>query len=131
MTSNPSNQHNLLTSIVEAFSATDGDGMKILLETLLNAVMKTERDQVLGAGPYERSQERQGHANGYKQKTLNSRVGSLELKIPQARGIAFYPGCLEKGLRSEKALKLAIAEMYLKGVSTRKVEAITEQLCGL
>jgi transposase-like protein len=58
-------------------------------------------------------------------------MGALELKIPQARGIAFYPGCLDKGIRSEKALKLAVAEMYLQGVSTRKVQDITEQLCGL
>ena len=105
--------------------------MKALLEAVLNKVMRAERDQALRAAPYERSEERLGYANGFKSKTLNSRMGSLELQIPQTRGIAFYPGCLEKGLRSEKALKLAVAEMYLKGVSTRKVEAITEQLCGL
>jgi len=105
--------------------------MKPLLEAVLNAVMKTERDQALQAGPYERSEERLGYANGFKNKTLNSRMGKLKLEIPQARGVAFYPGSLEKGLRSEKALKLAIAEMYLKGVSTRRVEKITEQLCGL
>ena len=93
--------------------------------------MKSERDQTLQATPYERSKERLGYANGYKDKTLNSRVGKLELNIPQTRGVGFYPSTLEKGLRSEKALKLAVAEMYLKGVSTRRVEAITEKLCGL
>ena len=118
-------------TVIEALSEAEGDGVKILLETVLNAVMKLERDNTLKAAPYERTEERQGYSNGFKNKTLHSRVGSLELKIPQARGIAFYPGCLEKGLRSERALKLAVAEMYLKGVSTRKVQAITEELCGL
>lgn len=131
MTSNPNNYDNLLMTVIEALSANGTDGMKTLLETVLNAVMRAERDKALGAEPYERSDDRQGYANGFKPKTLNSRMGSLELQIPQTRGIAFYPGCLEKGLRSEKALKLAVAEMYLKGVSTRKVEAITHELCGL
>lgn len=131
MTSNPSNHDNLLMTVIEALSADNTNGMKTLLEVVLNTAMRLERDNALNAGPYERSEERNGYANGFKPKTLNSRMGSLELKIPQTRGIAFYPGCLEKGLRSEKALKLAVAEMYLKGVSTRKVEAITHELCGL
>jgi transposase-like protein len=122
---------NLLMTVIEALSSSDGDKMKNLLEALLNAVMKFEREQTLQATPYERSKERLGYANGFKDKNLNSRMGKLELKIPQTRGVAFYPGSLEKGLRSERALKLAVAEMYLKGVSTRRVEKITEQLCGL
>jgi len=124
-------QDNLLMTIVEALSSCDGDKMRPILEAVLNAVMKTERDMALQAGPYERSQNRLGYANGFKSKTLNSRMGKLELSIPQTRGTNFYPGSLEKGLRSERALKLAVAEMYLKGVSTRRVEKITEQLCGL
>ena len=124
-------QTNLLATLIEALSSNDGDKMKPLLEAVLNAVMKSERNQALQAAPYERSKERLGYANGFKDKSLNSRMGKLELNIPQTRGIAFYPGSLEKGLRSERALKLAVAEMYLKGVSTRRVEKITEQLCGL
>ena len=131
MTSSPNDYDNLLTTVIEALSSNSSDGMKTLLETVLNAAMRAERDKALRAAPYERTEERQGHANGFKPKVLNSRMGSLELQIPQARGIAFYPGSLEKGLRSERALKLAVAEMYLKGVSTRKVEAITHELCGL
>lgn len=131
MTSNPSEHDNLLMTVIEVLSGQGSEGMKTLLETVLNAAMRLERDQALNAAPYERSDERQGYANGFKPKMLQSRMGELELKVPQARGIAFYPGCLEKGLRSEKALKLAIAEMYLKGVSTRKVEAITKELCGM
>ena len=124
-------QNNLLMTVIEALSSDEGDKMKPLLEAVLNAVMRSERDTALQAEPYERSEDRLGYANGFKNKMLNSRVGKLELNIPQTRGVAFYPGSLEKGLRSEKALKLAIAEMYLKGVSTRRVEKITKQLCGL
>jgi putative transposase len=124
-------QNNLLLTVIEALSSCDEDKMKPLLETVLNAVMKSEREEALQAAPYERSKERLGYANGFKSKSLNSRMGKLELEIPQTRGVSFYPGSLEKGLRSERALKLAIAEMYLKGVSTRRVEKITEKLCGL
>ena len=124
-------ENNLLTTVIEAFNSVGSDGMKTLLEAVLNAAMRLERENVLKASPYERSEERVGYANGFKDKKFNSRVGKLDLKIPQTRGVAFYPGCLEKGMRSERALKLAVAEMYLKGVSTRRVEKITEQLCGL
>jgi len=130
MTSDQNND-NLLMTVIEALSSVEGDKLRVLLETVLNAVMKVERDQALQASPYERSTERLGYANGYKGKSLNSRLGQLKLSVPQTRGVDFYPNCLEKGLRSERALKLAVAEMYLKGVSTRRVEKVTEQLCGL
>lgn len=102
-----------------------------VLEKLFNEAMKVEREAFLRAEPWERSAARRGWANGYKDKTIATRVGELKLKIPQARGLSFYPKSLEKGCRSEKALKLAIAEMYVMGVSTRKVTEVTEQLCGL
>ena len=74
--------------------------------------MRQERSQALGAEPYERSEARQGYANGFKPKTLLTRMGPVELQIPQVReGVEFYPKALEKGLRSEQALKLALAEM--------------------
>ena len=112
------------------------EGMPRAMEILLNAAMKIERSEFLRAGPYERTPERLGYANGNKPKTVNSRSGPLRLEIPQVRGIAdgqpgFYPQAFERGLRSERALIVAIAEMYVKGVSTRKVAAITEKLCGL
>jgi putative transposase len=75
--------------------------------------------------------ERAGYANGYKPKTINTRMGRVTLEVPQARNVEFYPKSLEKGCRSEKALKLAIAEMYVNGVSIRRVTEITEKLCGL
>jgi putative transposase len=79
---------------------------------------------------YERNEDRRGHANGYKGKTVKTRVGAITFAVPQVREGGFYPEALEKGLRSERALTLTLAEMYVQGVSTRKVAAILEQLCG-
>ena len=113
------------------------EGMADAMATMLNEAMKIERSSALRAEPGERSTERVGYANGFKPKRLSSRAGMRDLRIPQVRpmpggeSLEFYPQSLERGIRSERALKLAIAEMYLKGVSTRKVAEITEQLCGL
>jgi transposase-like protein len=98
---------------------------------MLNEAMRIERSHALGAAPYERSESRQGHANGYKPKTIETRLGAMTVQVPQARGIEFYPSALEKGVRSERALKVAIAEMYVQGVSTRRVTEVMQQLCGL
>lgn len=106
------------------------DALPDLIQTIINLAMQMERQKYLGVGPYERSEDRQGHANGYKPKTVATRVGKITFEVPQVREGGFYPQALEKGLRSERALKLALAEMYVQGVSTRKVAAITEQLCG-
>ncbi len=100
------------------------------LTILLNEAMKIERSAFLQAQPYERSEQRRGYANGFKQKTLRTRLGEVTVAVPQVRDSDFYPSALEKGTRSERALKAALAEMYLQGVSTRKVAAITEELCG-
>ena len=103
-----------------------------LIQVIINAAMQAEqRQQYLKAEPYQHTEEREGHANGYKPKTVHTRVGSITFSIPQVREGGFYPEALEKGLRSERALLLALAEMYVQGVSTRKVKAITEQLCGV
>jgi len=106
------------------------EGMAGAMQTLLNEAMKLERCLALGAGPYERTPQRRGYANGFKPKTLATRVGTLQLSVPQTRGVEFYPSVLERGTRSERALMVSIAEMYLQGVSTRKVTAVMEQLCG-
>jgi transposase-like protein len=105
-------------------------------EILVNEGMKLERSEFLRAAPYERNAERLGHSNGFKGKRVKTRVGELNLRIPQVRDLpegveGFYPQSLERGVRSERALKLAVAEMYVQGVSTRKVAEITKQLCGL
>ena len=101
-----------------------------LIRILINAAMRIERQRFLGVEPYQRSPERRGRANGYKSKTIATRMGKIAFDVPQVREGGFYPQALEKGLRSERALKLALAEMYIQGVSTRKVAAITQQLCG-
>jgi putative transposase len=106
------------------------DGMAQAMELLFNECMKIERQQALGVGPYQRSEARRGQANGFKPKRLKTRVGELQLAVPQVRGAKFYPQALERGSRSEKALRLALAEMYVQGVSTAKVTRITEELCG-
>ncbi len=100
------------------------------IRLLINTAMLIERQKHIGAEPYQRSAERTAHANGFKDKTIQTRVGALTVAVPQVREGGFYPNSLEKGVRSERALKLALAEMYVQGVSTRKVAAITEQLCG-
>ena len=109
------------------------DGLDALPEAirlLVNAAMHAERQKHLGVGPYERSEARADQANGFKPKTVQTRVGEITFAVPQVRHGDFYPQALEKGLRSERALKLALAEMYVQGVSTRKVAAILEELCG-
>jgi transposase-like protein len=106
------------------------DVLPELIRVILNTAMQAEREQHINAEPYQRSPERAGHANGYKPKSVRTRVGDITFAIPQVREGGFYPQALEKGLRSERALTLALAEMYVQGVSTRKVKAITEQLCG-
>lgn len=110
---------------------TDGfNSMGEAVRCLINEAMRLERQGYLGVGPYERSEDRQGYANGYKSKTVKTRIGELKLAVPQVRDGGFYPSSLDKGIRSERALKLALAEMYVQGVSTRRVAQITEQLCG-
>lgn len=126
----PGNEAKTIESICEVLIENGIPGMQEALERLINLAMQMEREQALNAKPYERSPERQGYANGYKARDFQTRMGPLELRIPQTRGLSFYPQSLEKGLRSERALKVAVAEMYLQGVSTRKVKAITEELCG-
>lgn len=120
-----------LDSIVQLLAEHGFDGMAQAIELLMNEAMKLQRSEALRAGPYERTDERLGHANGFKPKTVASRLGKLALQVPQTRGVEFYPTALERGERSERALKLAVAEMDVQGVSTRKVAAITQELCGL
>ncbi len=106
------------------------DAIPELMRVLINNAMQVERSKYLQAGEYERTEDRKGHANGFKPKTVKTRMGEITFSVPQVREGGFYPSALEKGLRSERALTITLAEMYVQGVSTRKVKAITEQLCG-
>ena len=123
-------QSNALDEVVHLLAEHGFDGMAQAMQTLLNEAMRLERSAALGAEPYQRCEARRGYANGFKPKTVASRLGALELQVPQTRGVEFYPSALERGERSERALKLAVAEMYVQGVSTRKVAEITRELCG-
>lgn len=123
-------KNSLVEQVVELLSEEGLSGIGEMLRLVLNAAMVIEREKYIGAASYERNAERRDYANGFKPKNVKTRVGELALAIPQVRGGGFYPSALEKGLRSERALKLALAEMYVQGVSTRKVAAITQQLCG-
>jgi putative transposase len=116
--------------VVQVLAEHGFDGMARAMELLINECMKIERQQALGVGPYQRSEGRRGQANGFKPRRLKTRIGQLQLAVPQVRGAKFYPRALERGSRSEKALRLALAEMYVQGVSTSKVTRITEELCG-
>jgi transposase-like protein len=124
-------QDSILEDVLKELTLREPEGLKHVITILMNAAMKIEREHALKAAPYERSEERTGYSNGYKDKTVSTRLGKIEVKVPQVRGeVEFYPQSLEKGIRSERALKLAIAEMYVKGVSTRKVSTVVEHLCG-
>jgi len=117
--------------LLEQIAAGGLEVLPELIRILINEAMKLEREEHLDAEPYERTPTRRGYANGYKPKTVKTRLGEIGLAIPQVREGNFYPDALEKGLRSERALTLALAEMYVQGVSTRRVAAITKQLCGI
>ena len=125
------NHPQLLQSVLQLLNEEGSDGFAEGLRLLVNQAMQAERSHVLHAQPFERTDARLGHANGFKPKTLKTRLGPITFAVPQVRGdVDFYPSALEKGIRSEQALKLALAEMYVQGVSTRKVSAILEELCG-
>jgi len=103
-----------------------------IAEILMNAAMLLERETHLGAAPYQRGTERNGYANGFKSRTYQTGMGALNLAIPQVRqsDAVFRTSLLEKGSRSDRALKSAIATMYVEGVSTRRITKIMEELCG-
>jgi transposase-like protein len=101
-----------------------------ILAAIYDQAMIAEREAHLCAGSYERSESRDGYANGFKPRSLQTRVGRLSLHIPQVRGsnTKFYPKCLDRGTRSERAIMLTAAEMYIHGVSTRRVEAVFQAM---
>jgi transposase-like protein len=114
----------------EAREAGD-DPVRALMQMLLQGLLEEEMTAHVGAEPYERTEGRRGLRNGYKPRSLKTRVGTLDLWVPQDRQGRFRTELFERYQRSEKALVLALVQMYLEGVSTRKVQRITEQLCGL
>jgi transposase-like protein len=106
------------------------DALRVMVATIVQDVLKTEFDRFLGAAPYERTPDRQGYRNGTYERVLRTRVGSLKLDVPRDRAGLFRASLFAKYERHEQALVLAMIEMYFQGVSTRKVSAVVEQLCG-
>ena len=115
---------------VEAMLAGDRDFLKQAVKDALQEVLEGEMTEFLGAEPGERTEARNGYRSGYYGRSLVTRIGKLELRVPRDRSGEFSTALFERYARSEKALVAALAEMYVQGVSTRKVKAITEELCG-
>jgi putative transposase len=127
--SQTTNHHPLLNLLFD-----DGiqNALPRIAEILINAAMLLERETHIGAAPYQRGVERNGYANGFKSRTFQTGIGALKLSVPQVRqsDTVFSSSLLEKGSRSDRALKSAIATMYVEGVSTRRVTKVMEELCG-
>jgi transposase-like protein len=115
---------------VKALLAEDGEFLRALARAALQEVLEAEMTEALSAEKGERTAGRLGYRSGYYDRTLITRVGKLELRVPQDRAGRFSTELFERYQRSERALVAALAEMYVQGVSTRKVKAITEELCG-
>ena len=123
-------ENNPLEAAYAALLTQGLDGAGEALRILVNEAGKIERAQHLNAQPFERCAERRGYANGFKPKTVMTRLGEQTFDIPQVRDSSFYPSALEKGSRTEQALNIALAEMYVQGVSTRKVITVLQSLLG-
>jgi putative transposase len=108
----------------------DPSFLREIVERVVQQILEAEMSEHIGAAPYERTDERTGQRNGYKPRTLRSRVGTLNLLVPQDREGTFSTRLFSRYQRNEKALVLALMQMYVEGVSTRKVKDITEELCG-
>jgi putative transposase len=116
--------------MVQAILLDDPAFLKEIVERVLQGLLEAEMTEHIGAAPYERTEDRKGQRNGYKPRTLRTRVGTLKLAVPQDREGAFSTRLFARYQRNEKALVLALMQMYVEGVSTRKVKEITEELCG-
>lgn len=117
-------------SDVKAALSQDADFLRTMVQALVQETMEGEMDECLGAGRYERTDQRLGYRSGYYSRNLLTRVGTLELRVPQDRDGRFSTQVFERYQRSEKALVSTLVEMYIQGVSTRKVTKIVEELCG-
>src|SRR5699024_6629880 len=127
MTSTNKNTKDLSEFQLANLLATDSEHLlEEILKLGLQQLMELERDHHIDADRYERSAQRQTTRNGYKPRTLYTRVGTLNLRVPQARDGEFDPSILERYQRSEKALVAALSEAYVQGVSTRKMAGVTE-----
>ncbi|MBI3659774.1 IS256 family transposase [Candidatus Acetothermia bacterium] len=122
-------QDTLMTQLLQIVEKEGTESLRTLLQTVCQGVLEAEMTQFLQAQRYERTAQRRGYRNGYKPRTLTTRLGTLELQVPQDREGRFSTQLFDRYQRSEQALLLTLQQMYLQGVSTRKVREITETLC--
>jgi len=125
-----SNKNNAKSKMFQDSLVNEKDFLKEIIQDYCQDLLEEQMRQHIGAKKYQRAEDRSGHRNGYKPRTLRTRVGTLNLLIPQDREGNFSTNLFSRYQRSEKAIVAALMEMYIKGVSTRKVSAITEKLCG-
>ncbi len=116
--------------LVQEVLLDDPGFLREIVERVVQQVLEAEMTEHIGASPYERTERRTGQRNGYKPRTLRTRVGTLNLLVPQDREGTFSTRLFSRYQRNEKALVLALMEMYVEGISTRKVKEVTEELCG-
>ena len=121
----------LAEEVAQGILLDDPGFLKEIVERVLQELLEAEMTEHVGAAPYERTTERKGHRNGHKPRTLRTRPGTLNLLVPQDREGTFSTRLFSRYQRNEKALVLALMEMYVEGVSTRKVKDVTEELCGV
>jgi putative transposase len=124
------NHRKLAEKVVQGILLEDPSFLKEIVQRVLQELLEAEMTEHIGAASYERSEDRKGHRNGHKPRTLRTRVGTLNLLVPQDREGTFSTRLFSRYQRNEKALVLALMEMYVEGVSTRKVKDVTEELCG-
>lgn len=124
------NENRPSIAAVKDLMGANRDALREIVQDLLQEMLEGEMTDVLGASKSERIDGRVGYRSGHYNRTLITRVGKLELRVPQDRDGRFSTELFERYQRSEQALVASLAEMYVQGVSTRKVKAITEELCG-
>ena len=126
-------QDTVIEDLMEQIISNGPEDMASVFARLFDLAMRIEREQFLGAGHYERVAGRRGYANGYKSKKIDTPAGTLAVNVPKTSGHMedcgepFFPQSLERGRRSSRAVMLAVAEMYIKGVSTRDAEAVMKE----
>ena len=125
------NDHRRLDAeLVQEVVLDDPGFLREVVERAVQQILEAEMTEHVGAAPHERTDARKGHRNGHKPRMLRTRVGTLNLLVPQDREGTFSTRLFSRYQRNEKALVLALMEMYVEGVSTRKVKEVTEELCG-
>ena len=126
------NQCVKIEGIMEGLFSGNGEALREMVRELVQQVIQGEADAHFGAPWNAKGMDRpNGYRNGFKERRINTRVGELSLRIPQARNSSYFPSCLERWQTSEQALMATLAEMYIKGVSTRKVSQLVEEMCGV